>query len=139
MKLTQVLLAGAALATAVSATAAEKAGAYNAPVVKHVETTFLCEDGKTVTTQRAPHQDMRVTVDGQTEILERNKRTSWHLWSHNPANNYLKATYSNANGFGWSDNGEVGTLHFPQDGVVARTTCQVPSVEPVPAVEAAAE
>lgn len=126
MKLSKVILAAAVLATSATAMANEKAGAYNAPVVQHLETTFQCEDGKTVTTQRAPYQDMRVTVDGQTEILERNKRTSWHLWGHNPANNYLKATYSNANGFGWSDNGEVGTLHFPQEGVKnARTTCQV--------------
>lgn len=126
MKLSKVILAATVLTTSATAMANEKAGAYNAPVVQHVETTFQCEDGKTVTTQLAPYQDMRVTVDGQTEIQERNKRTSWHLWGHNPANNYLKATYSNANGFGWSDNGEVGTLHFPQEGVKhARTTCQV--------------
>lgn len=122
----KTILVATALVSSASAMANEKAGATNAPHVMHKETVFTCESGQTVTTQRAPHQDMRVTVDGQTEILERNKRTSWHLWSHIHANNYLRATYSNANGFGWSDNGETGTLHFPNnEGKVAKTRCQV--------------
>ena len=122
----KAILAAAALVSSVSAMANDKAGATNAPHIVHKETVFTCESGQTVTTQRAPHQDMRISVDGQTEILERNKRISWHLWGHNPANNYLRATYSNANGFGWSDNGETGTLRFPNaEGKIAKTSCQV--------------
>lgn len=125
MKLSTAILATTLLATSAVAMANEKAGAYNAPVVQHVETAFQCEDGKTIVTQRAPHQDMQVTIDGQAETLERNQHREYHLWSHNPANNYLNATYSNANGFGWSDDGETGTLHFPQeDAVTASTTCK---------------
>lgn len=121
----KALLAATALVSSVSAMADDKAGATNAPHVVHPEATYTCESGQTVTTQRAPHQDLRITVDGQTEILERNKRSSWHLWSHVRGNNYLRAHYSNANGFAWSDNGETGTLHFPQEGKTLKTRCQI--------------
>lgn len=129
---TKVLLATLAVAASGSAMAAQKAGALNAPHVVHEETTYQCDAGQTVVTQRAPHQDMRVTVDGETHILERNKRTSWHLWSHVHANNYLRATYSDKeSGLGWSDNGETGTLYYPsvaeetQEAYTALTDCQV--------------
>lgn len=125
----KALLATAALTSSIAAMANEKAGALNAPHVVHQETVFQCEDGKMVTTQRAPHQDMRVTIDGETYILERNKRSSWHLWSHNHANNYLYASYRNEEGFGWYDDGETGKLYFPvaakddHEATIANTTC----------------
>lgn len=119
--------------TAAFANENEKAGALNAPHVLHEKTTFQCEDGQTVVTQRAPHQNMNLIVNGDARTLERNKRSSWHLWSHVSANNYLRANYSDAEGYGWSDNGQTGTLYYPAQVAegkkphTVRTKCQVVS------------